>query len=115
MVTATNGTATFVKDSGETFSVNFYIADVVGTDVKWNLSGLAAAANQAFINAPRNMVLRDLAIKTGPTVMFSLILKRDDVPTGNVIAISQFLDTLNNRPVLNIPYRAGTKITMAEA
>lgn len=115
MVTATNAIATFVKDNGETQSVSFYIADVVGTDVKWNLSALSTSTNQAFITASRNMLLRDIAITTGPTVTKVLIIKRDDVPVGNVVSIAQYLDSLNSRPPLNIPYRAGAKITFTEA
>ena len=116
MVTPTNGIATFVNGrTGETQSVSIYIADAVATDVKFSLSGKAAASSQAFINARDDMILRDLSITTGPTVIFTLIVKRDDVPIGTVVSIAQYLDTLNSRPPLAMPFRKGSKITMTEA
>lgn len=114
MVTPTNGTANFVFDNGETRNVSFYIADVVATDIKWNFSGISVATSQSFINAPRNCVLRDISISSGPTVMKTLIIKRDDVPTGNALDIAQHLNSLPSRPVLNIPFRYNAKITAEE-
>lgn len=115
MVTATNGTLSFrnAKD-GSTQQINFYIADVIGTDVKLNLVGIAAATNQAFTNSKGDVILEDVSIKTGPTVMTALVVKRDDVPTGTVLAIADHLNTLAFRPKLAIPYRNGTKITFTE-
>jgi len=116
MVTATYGTATFYGlRSKQRHSVDFYIADVVGTQVKFGVSGPASATASPFFKAPEPMVLQDLSIVTGPTVMVGLKIKADDaVIPGKIVRIANFLNTLTTRPALGIGFAEGTNVGFEE-
>lgn len=115
MVTPTTGSLILAGKSGRQYAVSFYIADVVGTDVKFNLNGLATASSQSFYIIPEDSVIKDISLTTGPTVIFSLIIKANDVPTGSVVPIANCINTLANRAIPNIGFQAGRKFTMTEA
>ena len=115
MVTPTYGVATFVGiDSRMTYMKDIYIADVAANLIKWDSGAGASATSESFWTPPERVVLRDVAITTGPTVIFKLQLTRDGVPTGDMIRLLPHLDTINNRPPMNIPYGAGQKVAMLE-
>lgn len=115
MVTATNGTATFVGRSGKTYMVDFYISDVVAAYCTFNPAGAAGTGNNTFWRAPEDVVLTDLAIATGPTVMKGLQALSDDAPiSGGALRIAQFLNSLNQRPNPNIGWRMGRNIALIQ-
>ena len=116
MVTPTYGTATFVGASGTRYSVDFYIADVVGTAVKFDSGSGASTGSLPFWVAPEKCVLVDLSIATGPTVMTSLV----PAANGGVIPkvryrIANFLNSLAFRPALSIGLQLGSQFQMTEA
>jgi len=109
MVTPTNGTATFRGVSGKVYNTTLYIADAVGTAVKFSQQGKAGTGDLPYFRAPENCYFVGASILTGPTVIFSLVPTRDGgtVP-GSVVSVADNLNTLAYRPVYNVPIRAGT-------
>ena len=115
MVTPTNGTVLFRSiDGRQTKSVNVYLADVVGHDVTFSYKGLAVAASQNFTTAPFDCYIADISLKSGPTVVFTLIPNAADSPTGDVLQISNLLESLTSRILPTIGFQRGQKITFTE-
>jgi len=116
MVTATNGTATFQGASGQVYSVDFYISDVVAAPCTFGVSGNAAAGSLTFWRAPEQVTLVDLSIATGPTVMVALVpTSNDGVIPGKRFRIANFLNTLTNRPPIRLTWGAGKNIGLLQA
>lgn len=116
MVTPTYGTATLKGlETGNTYQVDFYIADVVGDLVNFDSGNGAGAATNTFWKCPENCVLTDLSIATGPTVMTQLIPTSDGgVLAGKVYRIANFLSTLAYRPNLLLGFKRGSNFGMIE-
>jgi len=116
MVTPTYGTAMFKGASGKTYAVDFYIADVVNTAVKFDGGSGASASSNAFWKCPENVMLYDLSIATGPTVMVALVPTADGGQIGNFrFRIANFLNSLATRPAIALGFRAGTNFGFIEA
>jgi hypothetical protein len=117
MVTATNGTATFKSLNGKnTYSVDFYIADVVGTRVKWDAGSGSSATSPDTWECPEDVVLTDLSITAGPTVMVALVpLVGNQQPQGRRYRIANFLSTLQTRPAIRLGLSRGRRFTFVEA
>jgi len=96
--------------------VQLYIADVVGTAVKFDSGSGAGTGSLPFWKVPEQCVLRDLAITTGPTVMTTLVMTADgaNIP-GQRLPIAAYLNTLANRPPLTIGFKQGTNFGFTEA
>jgi len=117
VVTPTYGTATFRGlRSGANYAVDFYISDVVAAPITWDAGSGASSTSLTFWKAPEDVVLVDISLATGPTVMTTL------VPTANggVIAgarfrIANFLNTLAFRPGLTLGFRANANVGMIQA
>jgi hypothetical protein len=115
MVTPTYGTATFAGASGRTYSVDFYIADVVGQAVRFDSGSGAGTGSLAYWKAPESVILKDLSIVANPTVMTALLLTADGAQIPGVRArIANFLNTLAFRPNISIGFKAGSSIGMIE-
>jgi len=116
MVTPTYLTCVFRGDSGRIYNVDAYIADVVGSPVKWDSGSGAASTSNPFWKAPENGRIIDLSIVTGPTVMTSLVPTADggQIP-GNRFRIANFLNSLATRANINLGFKAGTNIGFIEA
>lgn len=112
MVTATNGTAVFRGlDSGTTYTVDFYISDVLAAPVTWSTSGLAGAGSLQFWKAPENVLLIDLSIITGPTVMVALQpTSNDGIIAGYMFRIANFLNSLATRASVGLGWGVGKNI-----
>lgn len=115
MVTATNGTLTFKGASGKTYSLDFYISDVVAAYVTINPAGKAGTGNNTFWKCPEPVVLTDMSIASGPTVMVGLQALADDAPiAGASLRIANFLNTLANRPYPGIGFQAGRNVAFTQ-
>lgn len=116
MVTPTNGTATFYDlTTRQTFQVDFYISDVVAAPVTFSLTGAAGTGNDNFIRFDHPVVLVDLSIATGPTVMVGLYPKSNGaIVSGSAMRIANFLNTIQSRPRLNIGWAAGKNIQLVQ-
>lgn len=117
MVTTTNGTATFQGlNTGKMYNVDIFISDVVAAPATWGVSGNAVAASQNFWRAPEDVVLVDLSIITGPTVMVALIPTSNDAVIPNYrFRIANFLNTLTTRPSVNVGFAAGRNVGLLQA
>jgi len=117
MVTATNGTATFVgARTRKVYNASFYIADVVTTKVKWQLQGKAGAGDTAYIQLPEDAYFVGASILTGPTVSSVLIPTRNEANVPNaVVAIADNLNTLTTRVPYRIPVRMNERFGFVEA
>lgn len=112
MVTPTYGTATFIgQASGKKYSVDLYISDVVAAPTTWDSGTGATSTSLQFWKAPERVVLIDLSIATGPTVMTSLVPTADGGQiAGQRMRIANFLNTLAFRPALTLGFNAGTNV-----
>jgi hypothetical protein len=116
MVTASNGTAIFRGASGRTYSVDFYLADVVGTAVKFDSGSGSSATSLAYWKSPEPVVLTDIAIVTGNTVTTQIVLTSDGAQiNGARFRETLHLSTLATRPAINIGFKAGSNIGAIEA
>lgn len=105
------GVMTFLGANGVTYSKDVYISDVAAAAVRFDEGSGASATSETSWTAPVAMVLKDVAIHTGTadTTMFQLT--RDAIPTGDVVRYAAHLDSLNNRPLLNVPFKAGSRVS----
>jgi len=111
MVTPTNGTALFRGASGRAYAVDVYISDVVGASCRFNLGGAAGAASDAYYVPPEPVVLEDLSVATGPTVMVGLNLTENGgVRPGTSYRIANFLNTLTARPRITVAFPQGALV-----
>lgn len=109
-VTPVHASWTFRTRSGN-ISVDSYISDVANGLVTFDDGQGASATSSAMYICPTDMLLVDVAITTGPTVMGRLMVTRNSIPTGNILGIIPHVDTSPQRPLLNIPFASGHKLT----
>jgi len=102
--------------SGKSYAVDFYIADVIGTSIKFDSGSGAASTSLPYWKVPENCVLYDCSLATGPTVMTQLVLNADgaQIPAAR-LRIANFLNTLAFRPTLAIGFKQGTNFGAIEA
>lgn len=107
MVTATNGTFTFIGASGRIYNIDGYISDVVGGKVNFGLTGTANSTDDTYWNTPEPVSLIRFTIKSGPTVATAITMTQDSVPlAGAVLRFTNFLDSLANPSALKIDFPA---------
>jgi len=108
------GLALFVGlKTKRTYSKDLYISDEAAALVNWDSGAGASATSETFWTPPEPVVLRDFSVHTGMT-QTSARVARNGVPTGDTIRYAIHLDTLNNRPMLNIPFAAGDKVQITQ-
>jgi len=111
MASAQNGVYTFVGRSGRVYSVDSYTSDAsAGVLSTFNPSGLAVAGSPQYWRAPEQVTLIDFAMHTGTTQTGVVMTEDGAVKNGAVLKYVPFLDTIANRPKLNIPFNAGSLI-----
>ena len=111
MAAAQNGMYTFLGSSGRVYSVDTYTSDAAaGTLSTFNPSGLAVAGSPQYWRAPERVTLIDFAMHTGTTQTGVVLTENGAVKNGAVLKYVPFLDTIANRPKLNIPFEAGALI-----
>lgn len=115
MVTAENGTVTFVGASGKFYSLSIYSSDVLGAYLTMSSSGLAGTGSQSFWNTPEQVTLYDISMTTGNTVTTVFRFQVNDVDVGNIVAEANILNTLANRSFPHITIGAGRKFTIIQA
>lgn len=106
------GVASFIGlRSRKTYSKDMYLSDVAAASLRFDEGSGASSTSETFWTAPEPVVLRDVAIHTGTadTTMFQLTVNGN--PTGDVVRYAAHLDSLNQRPALNIPIGAGARIS----
>jgi hypothetical protein len=115
MVTAGNGTITFLGDNGKYYSYNFYSSDVLAAYCTFSTVGAAGTGSQTFFNAPANITLVDISFASTNTVSTQFVPQVNDIPVGNIIAIANVLNTLAYRAFPKIGVSKGSKFTLVQA
>jgi len=104
----------FVGSSGKTYPVDAYVSDVNGAFVNLDGGSGAGTASPTFITFNENVVLRDYSMVTGTADTEKLRVIANSRPTGHVLRYVPHLTTNSNRPQLNIPFLAGTRISFTQ-
>jgi hypothetical protein len=108
---ATYGTAFFRgRSTMQLYPIDIYISDVAGQKIRFDNGNGASAAADDFVTFNEPVILEDITILVGGTDTEKFRITADSKPLPHVIRYSVFLNTLNNRPKLNIPFRSNTRI-----
>jgi len=101
------GTLYAYGKSGRQYVIDLYLPDAVAGLVAFNPSGAAAATSLTYWRAPEDVFIRDVSVTTGTTAVGCVFNSSGAVINGAVVRYANHLNTLNNRPVLNIAVRGG--------
>ena len=107
MGAAEPGTMYATGKSGRQYVVDLYLPDAVAGLVGFNPSGAAGAASLTYWRCPEDIVIRDISVTTGTTAVGAVFNSSGAVINGAVVRYANHLNTLNNRPRLNIFVRGG--------
>lgn len=109
--TPKNGTLMFRGRSGRLYSVSVYVSDVANALITLSNTGTAGTASLNYWRAPENVVLEDYAQITGTADTTALVLQQDGADiNGAVLPYAIYLNSLNNRPKIAVPFPAGSLI-----
>ena len=112
MATPKYGSFFFVGlQTGKTYAIDAYVSDVAGAKVTFDEGAGAGASTADFITFDEDVSLRDYSQVTGTADTEKIRLVSGGKPTRHVLRYGLHLTTLNNRPKLNINFKAGTRIS----
>lgn len=104
------GAMIFVGASGKTYSIDIYVSDVNAGLINWDGGSGAGSTSPTFWICPEDVVLSDYAQVTGTADTEKIRMLSNGRPTAHVLRYGVHLTSLNNRPTLNIGFKAGTQI-----
>lgn len=107
MGAAEPGTLYAIGKSGRQYVVDLYLPDAVAGLVGFNPSGAASSTSITYWRVPEDVFIRDVSVTTGTTAVGAVFNSSGAIINGAVIRYANHLNTLNNRPVLNIGVKAG--------
>jgi len=110
MAAAKNFTMSFVGQSGRTYQISGFTADTAGYANTFNPSGAAGTGSLQYWRCPEAVVLRDFSIPTGTTQTSGYMTENGANKAGTLLDYVIHVSTNPSRPVLNIPFPAGTLI-----
>lgn len=113
MVTAMNGVITLRANSGQQVAYNIYSSDVLGAFLTVNKNGAAVAGSQNFFNAPFDGYIDDISTPATNTVTTNFIIQVQDNNVG-LTSVANTLNTLTNRAIHHVAFRANQKITILQ-
>ena len=110
--TPKNGSMSIILATGETRNVDLYSSDVANALVNFDGGLGASATSPDYFTMPMSGVIRDFTVVTGmaDTTKWQVVINGQ--PVGSMIRYTEFLDSLNNRPPVNIVVGGGAKITL---
>jgi hypothetical protein len=97
--------------TGQLYPTDCYVSDVAGAKIRWDGGSGAGAATDDFVTFNEPVILEDFSVITGCADTEKWRVTADAKPLPHVIRYSLHLNTLNNRPKLNIPFKANTRIS----
>lgn len=107
------GTMTFMGVlSKQTYTKDVYLSDVAGRQINFDSGDGASANSGTSWRPPEPVVLRDFSINTGMADTVGIVMTANGVlqGTGSFLRYANQLNTLNNRPALNIPFQVGVDV-----
>lgn len=114
-VTPTKAIFTFLGlQTGQTYPVEAYIADVDGGNVRFDSGSGASASSDTFWTPPELVQLRDISVKTGPTVTFKMRLIINGINQAGLYRYEMHLSTLALRPAISLAVQAGARFAAVE-
>ena len=99
------------RSTGQLYSIDVYISDVANAFIRFDGGAGAGATSETFISFDEPVLLVDYSQVTGTADTEKVRVTANGKPTPHILRYGIHLTTLNNRPVLNIPFRAGTRIS----
>ena len=102
--------------SGKTYTVPIYNADVNGTLCRIGIAGATPGSTGGTDNyvCTEDMMLYDCAFVTGITDTKNLLILANYLPTSFSIAWDSHVNTLATRPALNIGFKRGTRVSLQQ-
>ena len=99
--------------SGATYAKSMLNEDVVNTLCRWDSGGGTPATTKGsdFCTFPEDVSLYDCSFVTGIVDTQNLRIMADYSPTNFTINWATHVNSLANRPVLNIGFKRGTRIS----
>jgi len=114
-VTPTKAIFTFLGlQTGQTYPIEAYISDVANANVRFDSGQGASASSDTFWTPPEYVQLRDISIKTGPTVSFKLRLVVNGINQPGLYRYEMHLSTLALRPAISLAVAAGARFAAVE-
>jgi len=100
--------------TGKTYSVDMYFSDTANENVKFDSGAGASASSPEFKTFPEPVVIEDIAVQSGATNTSKMRLVVNGTPQPDVFRYSVHLETLNNRPRLNIGIKEGSMLSFLQ-
>jgi len=100
--------------TGKTYSVDMYFSDTANDDVKFDAGAGASATSPNFKVFPEPVIIEDIAVQSGATNTSKMRLVVNGTPQPDVFRYSVHLETLNNRPRLNIGIKEGSMLSFLQ-
>lgn len=108
---ASNGTLVIMGRSGRKYEIDAYVPDATGTNLTWNMTGLAASTSQAQLVIPEDGAITEFITVAAPTAVgFCFILDSANVQ-GGTVRHANVLSSLATRVTQLIPVRNGQILT----
>ena len=98
------------KASGQLYTTDLYVSDVNAAQVLFDNGAGAGTGGETFVSFNEPVILVDYAQVTGTADTEKIRLTANSSPLPHILRYGVHLTSLNNRPVLNIPFKAGTRI-----
>ncbi len=100
--------------TGKTYSVDMYFSDVANENVKFDSGAGASSTSPEFKVFPEPVVIEDIAIQDGMQDTTKIRLVVNGTPQPDVFRYSVHLESLNNRPKLNIGIKEGSMLSFLQ-
>jgi len=100
--------------SGRPYAVDFYYSDVADAALTFDSGTGASSTSLSFVSFNEPVIFHDISIDAGAAGTYAatnIRLTVNGQPAGmNVIRVKNHLNTLNNRPKINLKLLAGSRL-----
>ena len=110
---AQKGILTFTGASRRRYPKQFYLSDVAGALATFDQGSGAGANSDNRLIAPENGWITDIVIAAATGQTMTRVLRQGQY-TGDMLLNSVHLASVNTRPSMAIPYRAGMSIQLEQ-
>jgi len=97
--------------TGQLYPIDVYVSDVAAAKLRFDGGSGAGASSDDFVTFNEPVILEDFAVITGTADTEKLRMTANSKPLPHILRYSVHLNTLNQRPKLMIPFKAGTRIS----